>query len=194
MFRDDQDRVNFLNTLQHVNNRYKAIVIQKDSHLLEVCRHVVLNPVWAKIVEKPEDYHWSSYLATAGEGKPHPCLTTDWVLGQFIGKRGKAEQEYRKFVQWGIGQKTIWTEVRGQTILGEEGFVDKLVDHMKKRKDILEIPRSQRYAHRPSLDKLFGKEVRLSEGSGAVWLSAARGCLASGSSLLIGQQDHEGRR
>jgi putative transposase len=52
-------------------------------------------------------------------------LTTDWVLGQFGGKRGKAEQEYRKFIQWGIGQNRIWTEVRGQALLGEDGFVDK---------------------------------------------------------------------
>jgi hypothetical protein len=141
--------------------RYKAIVIQKDSHLLEVCRYVVLNPVRAKMVEKPEDYPWSSYLATAGKGKPHPCLTTDWVLGQFSGKRERAEREYRQFVHWGIGEKTIWTEVRGQALLGEEDFVDKLLDHLKKRKDILEIPRSQRYAHRPSLDKLFSKEVQL---------------------------------
>ncbi len=140
--------------------RYKAIVIQKDSHLLEVCRYVVLNPVRAKMVETPADHPWSSYPATTGKEKPHPCLTTDWVLGQFSGKRGKAEQEYRAFVQWGIGQKTIWTEVRGQTLLGEEGFVDQFVDHVKKKQDIPEIPRSQRYAHRPSLEKLFSGERR----------------------------------
>jgi REP element-mobilizing transposase RayT len=35
--------------------RYKAILIQKDTHLLEVCRYVVLNPVRARMVEKPED-------------------------------------------------------------------------------------------------------------------------------------------
>ena len=216
VFKDDTDRQNFLNTLQHVNKRYnwichayclmtnhyhvlietpdgnlslgmrqlngvytqlfnkrhgrtghlfqgryKAILIQKDSHLLEVCRYVVLNPVRARVVENPAEYSWSSYLATAGTAKPHPSLTTDWVLGQFSGKRGKAEQEYRKFVHWGIGQKTIWTEVRGQALLGEEGFVDKLVDHLKKQKDIPEIPRSQRYAHRPSLEKLFGPEIRM---------------------------------
>ena len=215
VFKDDQDRENFLNTIQHVSKRYnwichayclmtnhfhllietpdgnlslgmrqlngvytqlfnkwhgrvghlfqgrdRAILIQKDSHLLEVCRYVVLNPVRARMVERPEEWKWSSYLATAGKTRPHPCLTTDWVLGQFSGKRGKAEQEYSKFIQWGIGQKSIWTEVRGQALLGEEGFVDKFVDHLKKRKDIPEIPRSQRYAHRPSLEKLFSAAVR----------------------------------
>ena len=214
VFKDEADRQNFLNTLQHVNKRYnwichayclmtnhyhilietpegnlsigmrqinsvytqlfnkrhgrtghlfqgryKAILIQKDSHLLEVCRYVVLNPVRAKMVEKPDDYAWSSYLATAGRAKPHPCLTTDWVLKQFSGKRGKAEQEYRKFVSWGIGQKTIWTDVRGQALLGEEGFMDKMVDHLKKHKDIPEIPRSQRYATRPALSVLISEGI-----------------------------------
>ena len=153
--------------------RYKAILIQKDSHLLEVCRYVVLNPVRAKMIERPEDWKWSSYLATAGKAKPHPCLTTGWVLGQFNGKRGKAEQEYRQFVHWGIGQKTIWTEVRGQSLLGEDSFMDRLTDHLRKHKDIPEIPRSQRYATRPPLAKLLPDGIvedrkklmkRLSEG------------------------------
>jgi hypothetical protein len=107
------------------------------------------------MVERPDEWRWSSYLATAGKEKSHPSLTTDWVLGQFSGKLGKAEQEYRKFVQWGIGKPTIWTEVRGQTLLGEESFVDQLVDHLKKHKEVPEIPRSQRYTDRPSLEKLF---------------------------------------
>jgi REP element-mobilizing transposase RayT len=51
--------------------RYKGILIQKDSHLLEVCRYVVLNPVRAKAVKKPEQWRWSSYQATAGIEKPH---------------------------------------------------------------------------------------------------------------------------
>ncbi len=140
--------------------RYKAILIQKDSHLLEVCRYVVLNPVRAKMVEQPGDYAWSSYLATAGKKKPHPCLSTDWVLGQFSGKRGKAEAEYRKFVSWGIGEKSIWTEVRGQALLGEEGFVDQLADHLKKHQDVPEIPRSQRYSTRPGLSKLLPDSLK----------------------------------
>jgi len=214
VFRSDQDRINFLNTLQHVHKRYnwichayclmdnhyhllietpdgnlaigmrqlngvytqlfnklhgrtghlfqgryKAILIQKDSHLLEVCRYVVLNPVRAKMVETPASWKWSSYMATSGREAHHPCLTIDWVLGQFSRKRAKAEKEYKQFVQWGIGKQTIWTEVRGQAILGEEEFADKLVDHLRKHKDVPEIPKSQRYANRPGLDKIFSERV-----------------------------------
>jgi hypothetical protein len=119
--------------------RYKAIVIQKDSHLLEVSRYVVLNPVRARRVEKPEDWKWSSYRATGGQESPHPCLTTDWLLGQFSAARGKAESEYRRFVKAGIGTESIWNEVKGQALLGEEDFVDSLADHLRKHKDIPEI-------------------------------------------------------
>jgi hypothetical protein len=139
--------------------RYKSILIQKDSHLLEVCRYVVLNPVRARMVERPEAWKWSSYRATAGRESPAPCLTTDWVLGQFSRKRTKAEQEYRQFVEWGIGKETIWREVKGQSILGEDDFVDGLISHIRKHQDIPEIPKSHRYVNRPSLDKIFPKNM-----------------------------------
>ncbi len=137
--------------------RYKAILVQKDSHLLEVSRYAVLHPVRARISKKPEDYPWSSYVATAGKAEPHPCLTRDWVLGQFGKERGLAEKEYRKFVSQGIGQdpETIWRAVRGQALLGEDEFVRKHTRYLRKRKDIREIPRSQRYANRPSLEVIL---------------------------------------
>ena len=56
-------------------------------------------------------------------------------------------------------QETIWTEVRGQSLLGEDTFMDKLADRLKKHKDIPEIPRSQRYATRPALAVLLPDEI-----------------------------------
>jgi putative transposase len=139
--------------------RYKAILIQKGSHLLEVCRYVVLNPVRARIVEKPEDWKWSSHRATAGREKPYPGLTTNWVLRQFSTKKEEAGQEYRQFVKSGIGKESIWTEVKGQALLGEEGFVDGLIGYLRKYKDVLETPKSQRYAARPALEKIFKESI-----------------------------------
>jgi hypothetical protein len=72
---------------------------QKDSHLLDACRYVVLNPGRAKRVQRPEEWMWSSYGATAGRTKLHPCLVTDWVLSQFGSERKIAEVGYRRFVR-----------------------------------------------------------------------------------------------
>jgi putative transposase len=40
--------------------RFKAILVDKDSYLLELSRYVVLNPLRAKMVRKLENYPWSS--------------------------------------------------------------------------------------------------------------------------------------
>ena len=46
--------------------RFHSELVQKDSHLLEVLRYVVLNPVRAGRAAGAHDWSWSSYRATAG--------------------------------------------------------------------------------------------------------------------------------
>lgn len=144
--------------------RYKAILIQKESHLLESCRYVVLNSVRAKAVENPEEWKWSSYRATAGIAKSHPCLTVDWILGQFSIKCKQAEKKYKEFVYAGIGGEKIWKEVKGQSVLGKENFVEKLIKYVKGYEDIKEIPKSQRYVSRPNLRTLFNEGFKKDKG------------------------------
>ena len=62
-------------------------------------------------------------------------------------------------MKWGIGTETIWGEVKGQTLLGEDDFVDSLADHLRRHKDVPEIPKSQRYVNRPALDKIFSESI-----------------------------------
>jgi REP element-mobilizing transposase RayT len=135
--------------------RYKAILIQKESHLLEVCRYVVLNPVRAQAAEKVEHWAWSSYRATAGVAPCPPWLTVDWVLSQFGTARHHAAPHYRRFVREGINRSSIWEDVRAQVLLGDEEFVEKLEGYVKGYEEISEIPRRQRYVSRPPLKKLF---------------------------------------
>ncbi|MDI6889652.1 MAG: transposase [Thermodesulfovibrionales bacterium] len=139
--------------------RYKAILIQKESHLLEVCRYVVLNPIRAKVVKSLEGWKWSSYRATAGIEKPQSCLTTDWILGQFGTKAGLARQRYRKFVKAGIAEEPIWAKVKGQILLGGDEFIKGFISYLRGREDIKEVPKSQRYISRPSLDSMFTGKV-----------------------------------
>ncbi len=139
--------------------RYKAILIQKESHLLEVCRYVVLNPVRARAVERPEMWKWSSYRSTGGKEKAHPCLSTEWILVQFGSTRSIAGKAYRKFVQAGIRQESIWKAMRGQSVLGEEEFTTTLMDYLRGKRDIAELPKPQRFADRPSLEKIFSGTI-----------------------------------
>lgn len=62
--------------------RFTAILVEKETHLLELCRYVVLNPVRAKLVPHPRQWTWSSYRATVGETVAPRWLTTDWRIGR----------------------------------------------------------------------------------------------------------------
>lgn len=139
--------------------RYKAILIQKESHLLEVCRYVVLNPVRAKAAKKPEEWRWSSYRGTIGMETPHSCLTTDWIVGQYGIRRRAAWRKYREFVEAGIGVEGIWKEVKGQGILGKEEFKERALRYAKGYESIKEIPRNQRYIGRPDLSALLETDL-----------------------------------
>ena len=148
------------NRVGHIfQGRYKSILIQKESHLLEVCRYVVLNPVRAKIAENPEGWEWSGYRSTSGIEKPHPCLTTDWILGQFGKRKRQAEKKYKDFVKAGIGERNIWKEVKGQSILGEDDFVEGLINYIRGHEEIKEIPKSQRYIGRPEFKEIFNDKT-----------------------------------
>ena len=66
-----------------LQGRFKSILVEKESHLLELARYIVRNPVRAKMVRSPRDWRWSSYRATAGQSEPPGFLTTGWILSQF---------------------------------------------------------------------------------------------------------------
>ena len=102
--------------------RYKAILVEKESYLLEVCRYVVLNPVRAGLVERPEGWSWSSYRGTAGLNKPHPSLTIDWILGQMGKEKRGAGKRYRAYVKEGDRGRNDLAEGEGAEPLGGGGF------------------------------------------------------------------------
>jgi hypothetical protein len=98
--------------------RFKSILVDKGSYLLELARYVVLNPVRAKLVKDPKDWEWSSYRATVGMTTTPKFLSTDWILSQFGSQREEAQAAYRHFVAEGIG-KTIWGNLNSRsTVVG----------------------------------------------------------------------------
>ena len=58
---------------------YEAEPVVTDEHLLESQRYIANNPVNAGLCERPEDWRWSSYRATAGLERHPPWLRVDLV-------------------------------------------------------------------------------------------------------------------
>ncbi len=146
-------------TTGHVfEGRYKAILVDKDSYYLEVCRYVVLNPVRAGIVSHPAEWQWSSFNATGSGSPPIPCLHTDTVLSHFGNDRPTAMSLYQKFVLDAPetkGNGSLWTALKGNLLLGSDAFVEKLNRHLQGVREIKEYPRLQRLADRPDLQEFF---------------------------------------
>ena len=107
--------------------RYKAVLVDGDSYLLELIRYLHLNPVRANMVLSPEEYPWSSHRAYLGK-ELFPWLTMDMVLEQFSKSSGKARIAYEAFVLDGLGEEQR-PEFSGggedSRFLGDDSFADK---------------------------------------------------------------------
>lgn len=71
--------------------RFKAILVDSDSYLLEVCRYVDLNPVRANMVDRPDAYRWSSYRALVGLDAQPDWLDVNSVHEQAATGKSAAE-------------------------------------------------------------------------------------------------------
>ncbi len=87
-------------------NRYKSILCQEDSYLLELVRYIHLNPVRAKLVNDTgilDRYLYCGHSALVGKIKRN-WQNVDYVLGFFGNKKAVARKGYRRFVEKGIKQ------------------------------------------------------------------------------------------
>lgn len=109
--------------------RFKAIVVEADSYLLELSRYMHLNPVRTASMRRLgfkeqlrylQKYPWSSLDGYLIYGRRKPWVVYDEVLGYVGGSR----KRYERFVEQGLqgGYRTPWEDLRGQVVLGEESF------------------------------------------------------------------------
>jgi putative transposase len=143
-----------------LQGRFKAILVEKESHLLELSRYVVLNPVRAGMTTTAGQWKWSNYRATAGLGSVPSWLETEWTLEQFLPRR-EAERRYRAFVAQGKGSGYApWEQLVSQIYLGGEGFRKKIQAMVSKRARSREVPRLQRLPARSALVDIVGAASR----------------------------------
>jgi hypothetical protein len=110
--------------------RFKAILVDADSYLLELTRYIHRNPVRANMVQAPEDYPWSGHRAYLGL-ETIPWLTADWVLSQFDRNSKKARLAYRQFVEAGKDEGHVQELHNGSAndsrVLGGDDFINNVL-------------------------------------------------------------------
>lgn len=111
-----------------LQGRYKAILVDKDAYLRELCRYVVLNPARAGLCASAAQWPWSSYAATVGQAACPDWLAGSEVLGLFDGNWDEARRRYQQFVAEGVGLSRPWENLAGQIFLGNDDFLKRMQD------------------------------------------------------------------
>ncbi|HEY6843399.1 MAG TPA: hypothetical protein VI391_04470, partial [Thermoanaerobaculia bacterium] len=137
-------------------------LVQKETYSLEVLRYVVLNPVRAAIVRRPEDYVWSSHCSILGLAAAPEWLAVDDVLVQFGSERELARAAYRDFVDAAIGStESPWNDLVGQIYLGSDDWRDLVRERVNLRPRADEHPRLQRFVGAPSMADVIERVSRM---------------------------------
>lgn len=142
--------------------RFKAILVEREAHYLQLVRYIVLNPVRAGIVQFPGDYAWSSYRATAGLCVPPRWLAVDEILEQFgPGSRPERCARYREFVADGHGAEyKPWEQLTGQIYLGGAQFCERMQELVGAKRDSRAYAEAQRNVVRPSFEAIVSQVAR----------------------------------
>lgn len=134
-----------------LGDRFHSDLVEKETYLRELVRYIVLNPVRAKMVARPEEYAWSSYRATCGL-EPAPEWLALERLAPHFGEPDSWQGNYRGYVEEKLGSdERLWDHRVNGIYLGSEPWlleVRKLVES-KLRTD--EHPRAHREVGRPKM-------------------------------------------
>ncbi len=112
------------------SGRYKSIYLEGRERLLYLSKYVHLNPVRASMVERPEDFDWSSYRFFAWDLEPPEWLYVDWLKGCLKPASKMTHKSYREFVEGSANLPSDSEENRGtaRAIIKCERFLQDIMD------------------------------------------------------------------
>lgn len=140
-----------------MRGRYKSILLDADSYLLQVSRYIHLNPVKTKLAAAPQDYPWSSYRFYLGAPHAPAALVKDQILGLF-GKGNEAVHQLRIFTLAGINEEIekFYQSQRPGPILGKQKFIEEIKNNLFPiSKPIPGIPETRNLWPQPPLELIF---------------------------------------
>jgi len=133
---------------QLFRGRYKSILVEEDSHLLELLRYIHRNPVRAKICKSVEQYPWTSHHGYVSNAKKWEWLHKRFLLGMFAGQAGKAKMAYVEFVQNrdSLEVTEFFSKKNLASVFGSADFVEWLKGKFYQQKLHAEVPESLQLA------------------------------------------------
>ncbi len=158
-------------------NRYRSILCQEETYLLELVRYIHLNPLRARLVDGLEmlgRYKYAGHSVLLGQRK-NDWQDTGYVFQRFGKRLSDARRKYRRFVELGagLGKKPEltggglvrsaggWAELKGlrkakvgikgdERILGDSDFVNQSLEYADEQLE----RKYRRQSHGYDVDRL----------------------------------------
>ncbi|MCK4795461.1 MAG: transposase [Desulfobacteraceae bacterium] len=111
---------------QLFRGRYKAILVEEDSYLLELVRYIHRNPLRAGIATEIDQYPWSSHHGYLSSAKKWSWLHKDFIMSMLTGEPDKGFEAYCEFVVQEDSEEIsrLFDKKKLPAILGREKFVN----------------------------------------------------------------------
>jgi len=126
--------------------RYKSILVDADEYLLQLVRYIHRNPVRAGVAERMEKYLWTSHRGYLSGGRKWAWLYRVGVLSMLPGNAEDPVKRYREFMSKGDDNEVtrVLESRKWPTMVGSEGFMEKIKGRFFESKGDEEIPESRR--------------------------------------------------
>lgn len=122
-----------------LQGRFKSILVDKDSYLLELSRYIHNQAVRAGICSSPEQYQWSSYRFFV-TSQVSQIVSPEIVLKVLDEDIITSQKRYMKFVGDELGVN-ILEEIKERVVYGSDVFQEKIRNLIKGKssKDLPEV-------------------------------------------------------
>lgn len=139
--------------------RYKAILVEEDSYQLQLSRYIHRNPLEAGVVDRLDDYPWSSYPYYVGSLSAPEWLYREEIYQQ-LSVKSRQREKYRAFVEMEVDEEIAAFYAKGNQIpyLGSDAFRDWA--YQQRQTDESELSRKTIQSFRPTIEQVIESVVR----------------------------------
>jgi len=128
--------------------RYKSILVDADSYLLELVRYIHRNPLRAGLVNKVDRYAWSSHRGYLSDAKEWEWLYNNFVLGMLAKYKAVQIKKYRQFVEKPDAKElvAVFEKANLPSMLGSRKFIEWVKERFSTGKVEKDVPQSKTLA------------------------------------------------
>ncbi|MCD4688219.1 MAG: transposase [Desulfuromonadaceae bacterium] len=141
---------------QLFRGRYKSVLVQEDSYLLELLRYIHRNPVTAHMCNAVGDYLWTSHQGYVSSAKKWDWLHKGSLLDRFSKEPNKAKRQYQRFVQCEDSAEVtdFFSKKNLASFFGSLDFVEWIKASYRQLQNHEEIPQARDLA--PTIAEIKG--------------------------------------